>query len=218
MEGSNSEDKAKPPGEREEKSDEPPLLHNRKPFFLSKRKSKSYESQIQGVLLRLLIMRGYRVVVKKPKIAKKSLPFLTILSLHRETQTIYFKKELEDRCKQLESKKEGLSGYSHQKVMKYTQRNRIALTCNYLLKLLCEDNFAYKERKSKESIETVQLVKFSELWSEKWGVCVCDRDIVRIGEDMIAFITETFDKVGCEQIVFGKEYYYGYESINHLEI
>ncbi|EDR27904.1 hypothetical protein EDI_125510 [Entamoeba dispar SAW760] len=211
MEDSNS-DKVKPPPED---SDEPPLLNKgRKPFFLSKRKSKSFESQIQGTLLRLLISMGYNIVLKKPKMAKKSLPFLTVVSLQRGSTFINFKMDLECKCKLLESEKENDGRYTHNQLMKYTQRNRIALTCNQLTELLIRDGFQIKTKRSKESVETVQLIKFTQLWNDQLDIMLDSVAIQNIGEDMISFVSETFQQTAREQIMFGKEFYYGYEFLD----
>ncbi|KAL7721570.1 Uncharacterized protein QTN25_001235 [Entamoeba marina] len=208
MQESNSK-KVKPP----EESDEPPL-GRKKPFFISKRKSKDLESQIQGVLLRQLIMCGYDIVIRKPKTAKMSLPFLTILAVRRRDQYIEFKKEVEKSCKRLEEEKSIDGRYPQSKLMKYTQRNRIALTCNNLLELVLKEGYHIRTKKCKESIETVQLIKFSDIWNDRYRLSLNNEEIQMIGTDMINFIVETFSGNDEDALIFGRSYYYGYQSIN----
>ena len=200
------ESKVKPPKGK----DEPPL---RQPFFISKRKSKSLESQIQGVLLRFAIELGYDIVIKKPKIAEKSLPFLTILALKRDGVYIDFKTRLEEHCKALQDDKLQSGAYPQHKLLKYTQRNRIALTCNWLLRLLEEDGFRVSHKRSKESVETVQLQKFSEIWNSRLGVRLDEEQIVRIGQDMISFVVETFTRSNDAMLVFGRSFLYGFQRV-----
>ena len=209
--GSSSSEKSKPPQGR---SKPPSPLKEKQPFFISKRKSKSFESQIQGMLLRLLITLNYNITIKKPKLAKKSLPFLTIVSLSKNDTTYELKNDIERICKELELKKES-EEYERKKVMKYTQRNRIALTCNLLLDILVKEGFQCTKKKSKESKETIQLMKFTELWNDHLGIFV-DMESVRVlGEDMIEFVCDTFDHTAKEKIMFGKEFYYGYQIVSN---
>ena len=139
----NTESKDKPP-KSHESGDEPPLMLSegteqvertevsekgedkkdrvKKPCFLSKRKSKDLESQIQGVLIRQLIYKGYNVVVKRPKKADKSLPFLTIITLEKNGESIDFKESIENTCKAIEQEKNTSKTVESNKLLKYKQR------------------------------------------------------------------------------------------------
>ena len=67
-------------------------------------------------------------------------------------------------------------------------------------------------KKCKESKETVQLIKFNQIWNAQLNINLNEQKIKIIGEDMIKFIIESFNNDQHDMLVFGGSFYYGYKN------
>ncbi|ELP92996.1 hypothetical protein EIN_051610 [Entamoeba invadens IP1] len=129
-----------------------------------KRQSKSWEAFQQSVLMGILVKEGYTFDISVPeKYSNKVSHLFKIVSMEKAGQVFQIEEMIKEECQRLASAESKIIADVSQ-LKRHSDKNRVSIGLNILLKKAQEHGYDVKKRGTRGSKFTVIAHKFSEIY------------------------------------------------------